>query len=128
VTVIDATNGRLLAQVPTHGPGFFLRSHERTRYAWVDAMMGTRRDTLQLIDKATLKVAREITPAPGRTVAHVEFTRDGRYALVSLMESDGALIVLDAESGEEVKRIPMSRPVGKYNVYNKITRSSGTSH
>jgi len=128
VTVIDATTGRLLAQVPTHGPGFFLRSHERTRYAWVDAMMGARRDTLQLIDKATLKVAWEITPAPGRTVAHVEFTRDGRYALVSLMESDGALIVLDAENGREVKRIPMSRPVGKYNVYNKITRSNGTSH
>jgi hypothetical protein len=27
-----------------------------------------------------------------------------------------------------VKRIPMKKPVGKYNVYNKITRSEGTSH
>ena len=29
---------------------------------------------------------------------------------------------------KEVKRIPMRRPVGKYNVYNKINRSEGTSH
>jgi hypothetical protein len=41
---------------------------------------------------------------------------------------DGALIVFDAATWREVKRIPMHKPVGKYNVYNKITRSSGTSH
>jgi hypothetical protein len=29
---------------------------------------------------------------------------------------------------EEVKRLPMNKPSGKYNVYNKITHSSGTSH
>ena len=29
---------------------------------------------------------------------------------------------------EEVKRIPMSKPSGKYNVWNKITFSEGTSH
>jgi len=27
-----------------------------------------------------------------------------------------------------VKRLPMKKPSGKYNVYNKVTRSSGTSH
>jgi hypothetical protein len=27
-----------------------------------------------------------------------------------------------------VKRLPMNKPSGKYNVYNKITRSAGTSH
>ena len=26
------------------------------------------------------------------------------------------------------KRLPMNKPVGKYNVWNKITRSEGTSH
>lgn len=28
----------------------------------------------------------------------------------------------------QIKRLPMRKPVGKYNVYNKITRSEGTSH
>jgi hypothetical protein len=37
-----------------------------------------------------------VTPASGKTAAHVEFTRDGRYALVSVRERDGALVVYDA--------------------------------
>ena len=39
-----------------------------------------------------------------------------------------ALVVYDGDTLEEVKRIPMSKPVGKDKVYNKITRSEGTSH
>jgi len=128
VTVIDVATWKTLKQVPTLGPGFFLRSHEASRYAWVDSMMGTQgRDTLQLIDKQTLEVAARLTPEPGKTLAHVEFDRHGRYALASLWEHDGALIVFDAQTLKEVKRIPMRKPVGKYNVYNKITRSEGTS-
>jgi hypothetical protein len=41
---------------------------------------------------------------------------------------DGALVVYDAATFREVKRLPMRKPVGKYNVYNKITRAEGTSH
>jgi hypothetical protein len=43
-------------------------------------------------------------------------------------KTDGALVVYDAATFREVKRLPMRKPVGKYNVYNKITRSEGTSH
>jgi hypothetical protein len=91
-------------------------------------MMSPRKDTLLVIDKQTLEVAGELRPVPGKTLAHIEFTRDGRYALASLWEMDGALIVFDAATLKEVKRIPMKKPSGKYNVYNKITRSEGTSH
>lgn len=128
VTVVDVQKWTTVKQIPTAGPGFFLRSHEKTPYAWVDAMMSPRKDTLQIIDKRTLAIAGEVVPAPGKTSAHVEFTRDGRYALVSVWEMDGALVVYDAATLKEVKRLPMRKPVGKYNVYNKITRSEGTSH
>jgi hypothetical protein len=128
VTVIDMASWKTLAQVPTPGPGFFLRSHEATPYAWVDSMMSpAARDTLQVIDKQTLEVVARLTPEPGKTLAHVEFDRYGRYALASLWEADGALIVFDARTLAEVKRIPMKKPVGKYNVHNKVTRSEGTS-
>ncbi|MCB1777392.1 MAG: cytochrome C oxidase Cbb3, partial [Candidatus Competibacteraceae bacterium] len=82
----------------------------------------------QLLDKRSLEIAHTLRPAPGQTVAHTEFTRDGKYALVSIWENDGALVVYDATTLKEVKRLPMRKPVGKYNVYNKITRSEGTSH
>jgi len=129
VSVIDTKTWKIVKQIPTNGPGFFMRSHENSPYAWVDAMMSKdKRDTLQIIDKRTLEVVGAVTPAPGKTAAHVEFTRDGRYALVSVWEMDGALVVYDAANFNEVKRLPMRRPVGKYNVHNKITRSEGTSH
>jgi len=81
-----------------------------------------------VIDKRSLEVVKDITPAPGKTAGHVEFTRDGKYALVSVWDVDGAIVIYDAQSLTEVKRLPMKKPSGKYNVYNKITRSSGTSH
>ncbi len=127
VTVVDVATWKTLRQIPTLGAGFFLRSHENTPYAFVDAMMSAHRDTLQVIDKRSFEVVAHLRPAPGRTLAHVEFTRDGRYALASLSEMDGALVVFDARTLAEVTRIPMRKPVGKYSVYNKITRSEGTS-
>ena len=69
-----------------------------------------------------------LRPSPGKTAAHVEFDRYGKHALVSVWEDDGALVVYDAETLEEVKRLPMKKPSGKYNVYNKIMFSEGTSH
>lgn len=128
VSVIDTNGWKLIKEIPTNGPGFFLRSHENTPYAWVDAMMSPAKDTLQIIDKRSLDVVGSVTPAKGKTAAHVEFTRDGRYALVSVWEMDGALVVYDAATFKEVKRLPMRKPVGKYNVHNKVTRSEGTSH
>lgn len=128
IDVIDMKTWKPVKTVPTPGPGFFMRSHENTPYAWVDSMMSpTGRDTLTIVDKRTLEPVAAVRE-PGRTLAHIEFTKDGRYALASLWEMDGALIVYDAQTFREVKRLPMRKPVGKYNVWNKITRSEGTSH
>ncbi len=128
VSVIDMTTWATVKRIPTLGPGFFMRGHENTPYAWVDVSMGKEKDAMQIIDTRTLEVVRTIRPAPGRLTRHVEFTRDGRRALVSLSEKDGAVMVLDAATFAEVKRLPMSAPIGKYNVWNKITYSTGTSH
>ena len=128
VSVIDVKSWQKVKEIPTNGPGFFMRSHENTPYAWVDSFMSAKKDTLQIIDKKSLEVVGSVTPSPGKIAAHVEFTRDGRYALVSVWEMDGALVVYDAATFQEVKRLPMKRPVGKYNVYNKINLSEGTSH
>lgn len=129
VSIIDMQTWQTIKQVKTLGPGFFMRSHEASRYAWVDAMMSpTNKNKLLLIDKTTLEPAGTIEGPPGQTLAHIEFTRDGRYALASLWEMDGALIVYDAQTLKEVRRLPMSKPVGKYNVWNKVSRSEGTSH
>ena len=128
VSVIDLNDWSILKTLETKGPGFFMRSHEKSRYAWTDVFFGPNRDLLHIIDKSTLEIVKTLKPAPGKTAAHVEFDRDGSHAIVSIWEKDGAIVIYDAATLEEVKRIPMSKPSGKYNVWNKITFSRGTSH
>ena len=128
VSVIDMETWKTVKRIETLGPGFFMRSHKNSPYAWVDVFFGPNKDAMHVIDKRTLEIVKTLRPAPGKTSAHVEFDRDGKHALVSIWENDGALVIYDAATLEEVKRVPMNKPVGKYNVYNKITYEEGTSH
>ncbi|MCE1184852.1 MAG: nitrite reductase [Rhodocyclales bacterium] len=129
VSVFDMDTWQPVARITTAGPGFFLRSHETSPYAWVDSMMSpTGRDTLQVIDKQSLEVVAQVRTDPGKTLAHVEFDRHGRYLIASLMEQEGALIFLDARTFKEIRRLPACKPIGKYNLANKIGKSEGTSH
>ncbi len=128
ISTIDMSDWQLVKRIPTKGPGFFMRSHENSRYAWADVFFGPNKDLVHVIDKATLKIVKTLQPVPGKTAAHVEFTRDGKYALLSIWDDDGAIVVYDGDSLEEIKRIPMKKPSGKYNVYNKTHYSRGTSH
>ncbi|MBE0452731.1 cytochrome D1 domain-containing protein [Roseovarius autotrophicus] len=128
ISFIDMATWQTVKRIRTEGPGFFMRSHENSRYVWADVFFGPNKDAMHVIDKETLEIVRTLRPAPGQTVAHTEFTRDGRHALVSIWEDDGAVIVYDAETLTEVTRLPMRKPSGKYNVWNKITFAEGTSH
>lgn len=128
VTIIDMTDWSLIKTITTDGPGFFLRSHANTPYVWADVFTGENKGHIHILDKQSLEIVRTLIPEPGKTVAHTEFTRDGKYALVSIWEREGAVIVFDAATLQELKRIPMSKPAGKYNVWNKITFEDGTSH
>lgn len=130
VSIIDMQTWKTVRKLETKGPGFFMRGHDATPYAWVDVFFGPNKDVLHVIDTRTLEIVKTVKPAPGKTAAHVEFTRNGSHALVSIWEPapHGALVIYDAKTLEEVKRIPMNRPVGKYNVFNKISYGRGTSH
>lgn len=128
ISVLDLKTWQLIKEIPTEGPGFFMRSHENSKYAWTDVFFGPNQEAVHLIDKQTLEVAHTLRPMPGKNAAHVEFTNDGSHLILSVWDTEGALIVYDANTLEEVKRIPMNKPSGKYNVGNKIEFAEGTSH
>ena len=128
LSVIDIDKWQLVKTIKMDGPGFFLRSHSTSPYVWADVFFGPNKGHMHIIDKQSLEIVKTLVPAPGKTVAHTEFTHDGKHALVSLWEQDGALIVYDAKTLAEVKRLPMRKPSGKYNVGNKIGFEDGTSH
>ena len=128
LSVIDMQDWSLVKRIRTDGPGFFLRSHSSSPYLWADVFFGPNKDKMHVIDKETLDIVKTLAPFPGQTFAHAEFTRDGSHVLVSLWEDEGAVVVYDARTLEEVKRLPMRKPSGKYNVWNKISFEEGTSH
>lgn len=128
VSVIDMQNWETIKTIKTDGPGFFMRSHKNSPYAWVDVFFGPNHDEVHVIDKKTLEIVKTLKPAPGKTAAHIEFDRDGRHALLSIWDKDGAIVVYDAKTLQEIKRLPMNKPSGKYNVYNKTRYTEGTSH
>ena len=115
--LLEMQRWRLLPAVPTPAPATFVRSHASTGRAWIGlAAAQGEHDTLALLDGPTLQaVAR---PAmPGAAAAPVAFTRDGRYVLASLRAEGGdALVVLDARTLQEVRRLPMEQPSGVYGV------------
>lgn len=96
--------------------------------AWVDVFLGPNSDKVHVIDKQSLEIVKTLQPAPGKIAAHVEFDRYGEKLLLSIWDRDGAVIVYDAKTLEELKRIPMDKPSGKYNVWNKTRYEEGTSH
>jgi len=128
ISIIDMKTWKTIKRIKTLGPGFFMRSHENSPYAWADVFFGPDKDAVHIIDKKTLEIVKTLRPSPGKNAAHVEFDRYGKHVLLSIWDMDGELIVYDADTLKEIKRLPMKKPSGKYNVYNKITRSTGTSH
>lgn len=128
VSVIDMESWKTIKNIKTLGPGFFMRSHKNSPYAWVDVFFGPNKDAMHVIDKKSLEIVKTLRPAPGKTAAHIEFTRDGKYALLSIWDPEGAVIIYDAKTLKEIKRLPMNKPSGKYNVFNKTRYIEGTSH
>src|SRR3990172_4412166 len=66
VSVIDLNTWKTVKRIDTLGPGFFMRSHEQTPYAWVDVFFGPNRDAMHVIDKKTLEIVKTLRPEPGK--------------------------------------------------------------
>lgn len=115
LSVLRLGDWELEAAIGVKGPGFFARTHENVPHVWVD----TGTDTIQLMDKRTLSITGEVVPEPGKKAMHIEFTRDGAYALVSVPEDDGKVVIYDSRSLEPRKAVPFKRPLGKYNAANR---------
>ena len=120
ISVLDMNSWKLIKEIKTLGPGFYMQTHDKSPYVWTDVFFGPDKDAMHVIDKSSLKIVKTIRPAPGKKSAHVEFTRNGKYALVSVWDKQGEIIVYDSTSLKEVKRIPMNSPSGKYNVFNQV--------
>jgi len=116
LSIIDVERFEVVAQLPLVGAGYFTRTHPGTPYLWIDS----NTESIQLIDKRSLElVDRTLIPEVGKKSMHVEFTADGAKALVSIWHENGAVVVYDSSTLDELQRLPYAMPVGKYNAANK---------
>jgi len=120
VSVIDMATWQTVGYIPIQGVGKFIRSHDGSEYLWVGVSVGENKYSIQLIDKQTLKIVKTLDPMQGATVGDVAFRKDGSQALITVGKDDGAVIVYDAKSIEEITSLPMRNPSGIFNIGNRV--------
>ena len=101
VTAFDFATGEKLADIPTGNECEGVGVSPDGRWVWA----GNRaEDTISIIDTEALKVVKRL-PSPGFPY-RVQFTRDGRYALVPHAKAS-SLVVCDVRGQRRVKSIPL---------------------
>ena len=60
ISIIDTATWKTVKTLPTLGPGFFMRSHAATPYAWADVYFGPDRDVMYVLDKRRLEFVRTL--------------------------------------------------------------------
>jgi len=108
VSVLERASGDLVSRVPCGRGGEGLTFAPDGRSLWVANQEAA---SITVISFPEHEVARTI-PCPGVPL-RIRFTADGRLALVSSWEERGALVVLEADTGTEMKRLPLgNQPIG----------------
>lgn len=114
ITIWKMYEWEFIKKVDIGGDGFFVKTHPATPWLWID----NGSDELVLINKKDFSEKR-VKPVPGKKFNHTEFSGDGRFAYLSIYENDGALLVYNTDTLEELKNYPANMPIGKYNFVNK---------
>lgn len=118
VTVWDLADNSIVAEIPTQGPGLFLRSFHDNPYVWADALFGDPGNEITIFDRSTFEVVEHITD--GTMTLHPEFTADGRYVYISDWE-ENVVRVYDSMSFELVTTIEgIENPTGIFNTSRRL--------
>jgi hypothetical protein len=139
ITVIDMKDWSTVKTIPTLGPGFFMRSHENTPYAWTDSMMSKGKDTLQVIDKRTLEKGRRgqdrsgQDPGPRRVHPRRQVRagqpvgaqgRRRRADRVRCGDLQGGEAHPDGQAGGQVQPVQQDQPLGRHHERAATRRTS----
>ena len=118
VTVWDLADNKIVAEIPTSGPGLFIRSHEDNPYIWADALFGKPANHIYVIDRKTFQVVKVIND--GIQTLHPEFTADGKYVYVA--DWQGNMVrIYDAHTLTLVKEVGgVTTPTGIFSVERRL--------
>ncbi len=118
VTIWDLSNNQIVAEVPTGGPGLFIRAHPQNPYIWADSVFAEQPNRIYIIDKQTFELVHVIEE--GIQTLHPEFTADGRYVYVSDWQGN-VVRVYDGLTFEKVAEISgVTTPTGIFNTERRL--------
>ena len=112
LSIIDIEDWKKMGQIETTGAASFVQSQENIPFAWVNVITGPGKGTIQIIDKSTLKIHKSLQPLSDKPIERIEFTRDGRYALLVFSGNEKDFLIYDAHTLAELKRIGMAKSPG----------------
>ncbi len=113
ITVWDLSNNEIVAEIPTTGPGLFIRSHHDSPYVWADTMFADPANHIYVFDGETFEVVEVIDE--GVQPLHPEFTHDGKYVYVADWQGN-VVRVYDAETFDKVAEVGgVTTPTGIFN-------------
>ncbi len=105
IDLFDLRSWKLVASIAAPGPSTYVGTDVQSPYLWATAASPEDTgNTLTLIDKHTLQSATTLHEA-GHRLGDVQFSADGHWATVLAGGKNGALIVLDARTQREVRRV-----------------------
>lgn len=113
VTIWNLADNQIAAQIPTSGPGLFIRAHEQNPYIWADTMFASSPNQIYVIDKETFTVTHVITD--GLMTLHPELTNDGQFVYISDWQGE-VVRVYNAQTFALVAELPdLITPTGIFN-------------
>ncbi len=118
VTIWNLADNQIVAEIPTAGPGLFIRSHLENPYIWADSVFAEQPNRIYIIDKRTFELVHVIEE--GTQTLHPEFTADGAYVYVS--DWRGNIVrVYDGFTFEKVAEISdVTTPTGIFNTERRL--------
>jgi plastocyanin/DNA-binding beta-propeller fold protein YncE len=118
ITIWDLANDQIVAEIPTGGPGLFLRTHENNPYVWADSVFAQQPNRIYIVDEKTFQLVHVIEE--GVQTLHPEFTADGKYVYVADWQGN-VVRVYDALTFEKVAEIGgVTTPTGIFNTSRRL--------
>ncbi|MBI5959552.1 MAG: c-type cytochrome [Chloroflexi bacterium] len=118
ITVWDLSNNQIVAEIPTGGPGLFLRSHPENPYVWADSVFAEQPNRIYIFDKQTFEMVHVIEE--GIQTLHPEFTADGKFVYVSDWQGN-VVRVYDGLTFEKVAEVGgVITPTGIFNTERRL--------
>jgi DNA-binding beta-propeller fold protein YncE len=81
VSIWNLSTNQIVAQIPTAGPGLFIRTQEQSPYLWADALLGSPPNNIYIISKQTMTITHVIND--GIQTLHPELTNDWQFVYIS---------------------------------------------